>query len=54
MKKLLQEFVSLGWAVIGGAFVIITLSGEIKRTAIALTVCGVIIQLSGLLIKDEE
>jgi hypothetical protein len=55
MKKLLQELVALGWAIIGGLFVIITLSGDVKRTAILLTFLGVVIQLSGLLIpKDKE
>ena len=55
MKRFLNELVSLGWAVIGGLFVIVTLSGDVKRTAILLTFLGVVIQLSGLLIpKDKE
>lgn len=55
MKKLLKEFQALGWSVIGAGFVIITLSGDIKETAILLTVVGVLIQLSTLLIpKDKD
>jgi hypothetical protein len=55
MKRFMHELVSLGWALIGGLFVIITLSGDVKRTAILLTFLGVVIQLSGLLIpKDKE
>jgi len=55
MKKLLKEFQALGWSVIGAGFVIITLSGDIKQTAILLTVVGVLIQLSTLLIpKDKD
>lgn len=55
MKKLLKEFQALGWSVIGAGFVIITLSGDIKETAVLLTVVGVLIQLSTLLIpKDKD
>ena len=55
MKKLLKEFQALGWSVIGAGFLIITLSGDIKETAILLTVAGILIQLSTLLIpKDED
>jgi len=55
MKKLLKEFQALGWSVIGAGFVIITLSGDIKETAILLTVAGILIQLSTLLIpKDKD
>ena len=55
MKKLLKEFQALGWSVIGAGFVIITLSGDIKQTAVLLTVTGVLIQLSTLLIpKDKD
>jgi hypothetical protein len=55
MKKLLKEFQALGWSVIGAGFVIITLSGDIKQTAVLLTVVGVLIQLSTLLIpKDKD
>lgn len=55
MKKLLKEFQALGWSVIGAGFVIITLSGDIKQTAILLTVAGILIQLSTLLIpKDKD
>ena len=55
MKKLLKEFQALGWSVIGAGFVIITLSGDIKETAVLLTVAGILIQLSTLLIpKDKD
>jgi hypothetical protein len=54
MKKFLKEIIALGWAIIGGLFVIITLSGDVKRTAILLTVLGVAIQLSGLLIPEDK
>ena len=55
MKKLLKEFQALGWSVIGAGFVIITLSGDIKQTAVLLTVVGVLIQLSTLLVpKDKD
>ena len=55
MKKLLKEFQALGWSVIGAGFVIITLSGDIKQTAVLLTVVGVLIQLSTPLIpKDKD
>jgi hypothetical protein len=55
MKKLLKEFQALGWSVIGAGFVIITLSGDIKQTAVLLTVAGILIQLSTLLIpKDKD
>jgi hypothetical protein len=55
MKKLLKEFQALGWSVIGAGFVIITLSGDIKQSAILLTVVGVLIQLSTLLVpKDKD
>lgn len=55
MKKLIKEFQALGWSVIGAGFVIITLSGDIKETAILLTVAGILIQLSTLLIpKDKD
>ncbi len=54
MKKFLREFVALGWAIIGGLFVIITLSGDVKKTAILLTALGVAIQLSGLLIPEDK
>ncbi len=57
IKKLIKEFQALGWSVIGAGFVIITLSGDVKQTAIVLTGAGILIQLSTLLIpkdKDEE
>lgn len=54
MKKLLKEFQALGWSVIGALFVVVTLSGDVKRTAILLTFTGIMIQLSTLLISKDD
>jgi len=54
MKKLIKEFQALGWSVIGAGFVIVTLSGDVKRTAILLTFAGILIQLSTLLIPEDK
>jgi hypothetical protein len=55
IKRIIKEFQALGWSLIGAGFVIITLSGDVKQTAILLTVVGTLIQLSTLLIpKDKD
>jgi hypothetical protein len=55
IKRIIKEFQALGWSLIGAGFVIITLSGDVKQTAILLTVVGTLIQLSTLLVpKDKD
>ena len=54
IKRIIKEFQALGWSLIGAGFVIITLSGDVKETAILLTVAGTLIQLSTLLVKEDE
>lgn len=54
MKKLLRAIVELNWSVIGAGFVIVTLTGSVKDTAVLLTVAGVMIQLTGILLDKGD
>lgn len=55
MKRFMRELVGLGWSVVGAGFVLMTVTGSVFKTGLLLTICGVAVQLSGLLIpKDKE
>lgn len=53
MKRFMRELVALGWSVVGAGFVLMTVTGSVFKTGVLLTVLGVAIQLSGLLIKED-
>ena len=55
MKRFMRELIGLGWSVVGAGFVLMTVTGSVFKTGLLLTICGVAVQLSGLLIpKDRE
>lgn len=54
MKRFMRELVSLGWSIVGAGFVLMTVTGSVFKTGVLLTVFGVLVQLSGLLITEDE
>jgi hypothetical protein len=54
MKRFMKELIALGWSVVGAGFVLMTVTGSVFKTGLLLTVLGVAIQLSGLLISEDE
>jgi hypothetical protein len=54
MKRFMRELVALGWSVVGAGFVLMTVTGSVFKTGVLLTALGVAIQLSGLLIPEDE
>lgn len=54
MRRLMREFVNLGWSVVGAGFVLMTVSGSVFRTGLILTFMGVGVQLLGLLLKESD
>jgi hypothetical protein len=54
MKRFMKELIALGWSVVGAGFVLMTVTGSVFKTGLLLTVVGVAVQLSGLLISEDE
>jgi hypothetical protein len=54
MKRLLRELVALGWSVVGAGFVLMTVTGTVFKVGLYLTIAGVLIQLAGLLLPEEN
>lgn len=54
MKRFMKELIALGWSVVGAGFVLMTVTGSVFKTGLLLTVLGVAIQLSGLLISEDK
>jgi hypothetical protein len=50
----MRELVGLGWSVVGAGFVLMTVTGSVFKTGLLLTICGVAVQLSGLLIPEDK
>ena len=50
----MKELIALGWSVVGAGFVLMTVTGSVFKTGLLLTVVGVAVQLSGLLISEDE
>jgi len=54
IKRIWEAILELNWSIVGALFVIITLSGSVKDSAVLITVLGVAISLTALAIKDDE
>lgn len=52
--KLIHHLAGNVWTYIGAGFVIITLTGSIQRTAIYLTILGVVVECVATLTKKDE
>jgi len=54
IKRIWEAILELNWSIVGALFVIITLSGSVKDSAILITVLGVAISLTALANKEDE
>jgi hypothetical protein len=54
IKKLVSESHSLAWTIAGTALVLITLSGDVKKYGIYISVIALAVHLFGVLVKKEE
>jgi len=54
IKRIWEAILELNWSIVGALFVIVTLSGDVKRTAVLITILGVAISLTALAIKEDE
>ena len=54
IKKLISESHSLAWTIAGTALVLITLSGDVKKYGIYISIIALLVHLFGVLVKKEE
>ena len=54
IKRIWEAILELNWSIVGALFVIITLSGSVKDSAVLITVLGVAISLTALAMKEDE
>jgi hypothetical protein len=54
IKRIWEAILELNWSIVGALFVIITLSGSVKDSAILITALGVAVSLTALAIKEDE
>jgi len=54
IKRIWEAILELNWSIVGALFVIVTLSGDVKRTAVLITILGATISLTALAIKEDE
>jgi hypothetical protein len=54
MKKLWKESAALAWTLAGTGLVLITLSGDVKRTGIIISVAALLFHLAGVFTPDNE
>lgn len=54
IKKLVIESHSLAWTIAGTALVLITLSGDVKKYGIYISIIALSVHLFGVLVKKEE
>lgn len=54
IKRIWEAILELNWSIVGALFVIITLSGSVKDSAILITVLGVAISLTALAKKEDD
>lgn len=53
-RRLLRELIAMGWSVVGAGFVLMTVTGSVFRIGMWLTIVGVVVQMLGLLIPEED
>ncbi len=54
IKKLVNEAHSLIWTLAGTALVLITLSGQVQKTALQISFLALLFHVFGVLIKKDE
>jgi hypothetical protein len=54
IKRIWEAILELNWSIVGALFVIITLSGSVKDSAILITALGVAVSLTALAIKEDK
>jgi hypothetical protein len=54
IKKLVNEAHSLIWTLAGTALVLITLSGQVQKTALQISLLALLFHVFGVLIKKDE
>lgn len=52
--KLIQYLAGNIWTYIGSGFVIITVTGSVQRTAIYLTILGIVVECAAALTKKDK
>jgi hypothetical protein len=53
-KKLIKELYALAWTLAGTGLVLITLSGQVRSYALAISVSTLIIHIGGVLVKKDD
>ena len=54
MYKYMRELVSIGISVVGAGYILMTVTGDVLKTGILLTVLALALQISALFIPDDK